>query len=59
MFENRAMVQTNHRMLAYTAYLTTVTACAIGFLSRAKLLPAVKYGLVFSFLAVNLQVEKP
>lgn len=56
MFENRSAAQTNHRMLAYTTYLTTMIACGIGFTYRKRLPRSVNIGLALTALAVNSQV---
>jgi heme A synthase len=56
MFENRSAAQTNHRMLAYTTYITTMIACGVGFVNRRKLPRSVNVGLLLAALAVNSQV---
>ena len=57
MFENRTAVQTNHRMLAYSTYLTTMIASAIAFANRNKLPSSIRLAVLLAALAVNSQVK--
>lgn len=56
MFENRSSVQTNHRMLAYMTYATTMAACLLGLKRRQHLPKTVLRALAVTAAFVNLQV---